>query len=360
MADDAPPGLDLGALTSWLAAHVPAFDGSSPPEARLLAGGRSNLTYEVVDAAGQHFALRRPPLGHIMPKAHDMAREHRVLEGLGTVGFPVPAVHALCEDSDVLGAPFMLMDFVDGRVIADRSDAGGLTPEQAGDVSRALVEGLASLHSVDVRAAGLADFGRPEGYLQRQVALWGRQWSITKTRDLTDINDLARWLDEHARELPPSPTTSLVHGDYRLDNVILDPGLRRLRAVLDWEMATLGDPVADLAVTLVYWTEPGDGLRRAVPVAQDVTSGAGFWDRERLVAEYRARTGLDLGHLTFAVALACYKLAVIMESIHFRSLAGQQRGAALQHQEDMGAATEGLASLGLEVVRRGTLEGLRA
>jgi aminoglycoside phosphotransferase (APT) family kinase protein len=293
-----------------------------------------------------------------MPKAHDMAREFRVLAGLGRVGYPVPAVHVLCEDLAVLGVPFLVMDFVDGRVIADAADASGLTVDQADAVSRTLVDGLADLHRMDVAAAGLAEFGRPAHYLERQVGLWGRQWQNTKTRELADIDQLADWLGREVSGVPGNLPWSLVHGDYRLDNVILDPGLRRLRAVLDWEMSTLGDPVGDLAVTLVYWTQADDLLRKSVPVAPDATSAPGFWTRERILAEYVDRTGFDVSHLQLGVALACYKLAVIMESIHFRTLAGHQRGAAAERNEDMGAATEALAQLGLRVVEQGALEGL--
>lgn len=356
-----PPGLVLARLTPWLAEQVPGFDGSAAPVCRLLAGGRSNLTYELVDAAGRRYALRRPPLGHVMPKAHDMVREFRVLAGLGRVDFPVPAVHALCEDQSVIGVPFMLMDFVDGRVIASAEDSAALTPDQADLVSRTLVHGLAELHRVDVAAAGLEDFGRPSGYVARQVALWHRQWGNTKTRELPELDRLGSWLRQQVDDgLLVDRPSALVHGDYRLDNVILDPGLARMRAVLDWEMSTLGDPVADLGVTLVYWTQPDDRLRNSVPVAEGVTSTPGFWTRARLLDEYVSITGLDVGHLQLCVALACYKLAVIMESIHFRSMAGHQMGAASEGKEDMGAAAEALAQLGLEVADRGALAGLSA
>ncbi len=351
-------GLDVDILTRWLDHSIESFDGSSPPLVRLLAGGRSNLTYALTDASGRLFALRRPPLGHVMPRAHDMAREFRVLAGLGRVGYPVPAVHVLCEDLEVLGVPFLVMDFVDGRVIADAADASSLTFEQADDVSRTLVEGLAGLHRVDVVAAGLSEFGRPGKYLERQVDLWGRQWQNTKTRELGSIDQLADWLRREVPEVSRDLPWSLVHGDYRLDNVILAPDLRGLRAVLDWEMSTLGDPISDLAVTLVYWTQERDVLRTSVPVAPGTTSAPGFWNRERILTEYIDRTGFDVSHLQLCVALACYKLAVIMESIHFRTLAGHQRGAAADRHEDMGAATEALALLGLRVIERGALEGL--
>lgn len=287
-----------------------------------------------------------------------MAREFRVLRGLGRIGFPVPTAHVLCEDVSVMGVPFLVMDFVDGRVLADESDTASLSPEEAESVSRTLVRGLADLHTVSVDAAGLLNFGRPAAYLDRQVALWGRQWQNTKTRDLAEIDRLAHWLHAEVTTVPQGLPWSLVHGDYRLDNVILDPDLGRLRAVLDWEMSTLGDPVADLAIALVYWTQAGDGLRTLVPVARNVTSAPGFWTRDRIVDEYVHMTGLDVTHLRLCVALACFKLAVIMESIHFRTLAGQQRGAAADRREDMGAAAEALAQLGLSVVELGALEGL--
>lgn len=347
-------------MSAWLADHLEGFDASAPPAVSLLVGGRSNLTYALTDASGRRYAIRRPPLGHVMPRAHDMAREFRVLSGLGRVGFAVPTAHVLCEDLGVIGVPFLVMDFVDGCVLADAKDTAQLTSEQADAVSRTLVRSLADLHRVDIEAAGLADFGRPAAYVQRQVALWGRQWENTKTRDLAEIDRLAHWLQTEVTAIPDGMPWSLVHGDYRLDNVIFDPHLTRLRAVLDWEMSTLGDPVTDLAITLVYWTQVGDGLRTSVPVAQDTTSAPGFWTRDRILNEYVQLTGLDISHLNLCVALACYKLAVIMESIHFRALAGQQRGAAADRREDMGAATEALARLGLSVTELGALDGLSA
>ena len=342
----------------WLSTNFPAFDASRPPQYRLLAGGRSNVTYEVTDRSGRQWALRRPPLGHVMPSAHDMTREFRVLQGLGRVHFPVPTAHILCEDTTVIGAPFMLMDFVAGQVIATQKDAEAFTPAECATASRTLIEGLATLHSVDVAAARLEEFGRPQGYLRRQVNRWGQQWALTKTRELPSIDALQSWLTDRACDLPEDSPWSLVHGDYRLDNVILDPGLQRLLAVLDWEMSTLGDPIADLATTLVYWTQAGDGLRSSVPVAQHVTSGPGFWTRQQVIDAYQHLTGADLRNLDLCVVLACYKLAVILESIHYRNLSGQQLGATAERGEDMGAAAEALAELGLQVITHGVLNGL--
>ncbi len=353
-----PPGLDLATLTPWLAERVPGFDGSGPPSCRLLVGGRSNLTYELVDVSGRRYILRRPPLGHVMPKAHDMSREFRVLAGLGRVAFPVPDVHVLCEDRAIIGVPFMLMDFVEGRVIANAEDSRLFTPEQADVVSRTFVQGLTSLHQVDVATAGLEDFGRPFGYLARQVDLWARQWGNTKTRDLPELDQLGVWLRQHVDDVPEGRSSALVHGDYRLDNLILDPSLNRLQAVLDWEMSTLGDPVADLAIALVYWTQSDDQLRTSLPVAQELTSAPGFWTRARIVDEYVIATGLNVDHLQLCTALACYKLAVIMESIHFRRLAGQQLGASEDRNEEMGSAVIALAQLGHMVIDHGALAGL--
>ena len=352
--------LDLNSLTPWLGRRIPDLDASAAPQVQLMAGGRSNLTFALTDASGHRFALRRPPLGHVMHKAHDMAREFRVLSGLRRVDFLVPDAQALCEDISVLGAPFLVMSFVEGMTLSDADDTAQLSPEQADAVSRTLIGTLSTLHRVDVEAAGLSDFGRPSGYLNRQVALWRRQWETTKTRELAEIERLAAWLSAAVGKVPTGLPWSLVHGDYRLDNTILDPELHQLRAVLDWEMSTLGDPVADLAIALVYRIEVDDGLRRSVPVGQDATTAPGFWTRNRILDEYVARTEFDIGHLQFCVALACYKLAVIMESIHFRTLAGQQRRAAAERQENMGTATEALALLGLSVIEHGAVEGLRA
>jgi aminoglycoside phosphotransferase (APT) family kinase protein len=355
-----PPGLRLGPLTNWLAQNVTGFDGSQPVQAALLPGGRSNITYRVTDASGLALAIRRPPLGHLLPSAHDMGREFRVMHGLGQVGFPVPPTHALCTDHEIIGSDFVVMGFVDGRVIASGEDSATLTPDECSTASRLLIDGLAALHRVDVEAAGLSALGRPSGYLQRQVRRWSDQWPLTKTQDLASIDALRDWLVAQLDSLPENAPTGLVHGDYRLDNVILSPGVDRLLAVLDWEMSTLGDPVADLAVALVYWSQRDDVLRNALPVARGVTTPEGFWTRAELLDRYASQTGFDLDHLDFCIVLACYKLAIIMESIQFRSLAGQQLGSAADSNEDMGAATRALADLGLQVIRLGGVAGLQA
>jgi aminoglycoside phosphotransferase (APT) family kinase protein len=217
---------------------------------------------------------------------------------------------------------------------------------------------LARLHAVDPTAAGLDQLGKPAGYLQRQVKRWGEQWQITKTRELPEIETLHAWLETAISKVPADLPASIVHGDYRIDNVILARDKSQIVAVLDWEMSTLGDPVSDLAISLVYWSQTTDTLRKKIPVAEDVTSGPGFWSRQQVLDRYVSQTGLDVSHLDECVALACFKLAVIMESIHHRNLSGQQLGAAAGAQSTMGEATVALTELGLAVTRQGAIEAL--
>jgi aminoglycoside phosphotransferase (APT) family kinase protein len=338
--------------------NVANFDAATPVQATLLAGGRSNVSYKLTDANNSSWVLRRPPLGHIMPSAHDMGREFRVLSGLNSVSFPTPTTRGYCEDESVIGAKFMLMDFVDGRVIESAKSAASLSAQQANEISAELVDTLARLHAIDPVAAGLDQLGKPTGYLQRQVKRWGEQWQITKTRELPEIEALHAWLETAIADVPDSLPTSIVHGDFRIDNVILDSASSDIVAVLDWEMSTLGDPISDLAISLVYWSQSTDTLRKKIPVAEDVTSGEGFWNRQQVLDRYVAQTNLDISHLDQCVALACFKLAVIMESIHHRNLSGQQLGAASGAQSTMGQATVALTELGLAVTKLGAIPAL--
>jgi len=344
--------LDLDAITAWLTnAHV---DVTGPLTAHLLAGGRSNLTFRLEDASGRKLVLRRPPLGHVLPSAHDMAREHRVLSMLHAVDFPVPAPRALCEDISITGTTFLVMDYVDGQVVATATEAGALGAPRAADVSASLVDTLVALHAIDPAIAG----GRTaEGYLRRQVARWSEQWQLTQVEPVEDVDRLAAWLTAH---VPGVTMSALVHGDYRLDNAILDPQTGRVRAVLDWEMSTVGDPVADLAVMLVYWTQSDDGRRAHVPVAEHITSSPGFWRREQIIDAYASASGRSLDHLDFCVVLACFKLAVIMESIHMRATKGQQRGVSAGDAQALAYATQMLAAMGHEVIEQGAVAGLSA
>lgn len=350
-------GVRLEQLHRYLAGQLPELSLERPLDARLLTGGRSNVSYRL-NQGDRSWVLRRPPLGHVMPTAHDMRREHRVLTGLSLVGFPVPRPLVLCEDESVIGAPFMVMEYVSGRVLATADDAASISAADATQLSTAFVETLVGLHAVDVAAARLQELGRPDGYLSRQVRRWLQQWERTKTRDVDAVAHLGSWLETRVDALPVRMPWSVVHGDYRLDNLIIERDGTGIRAVLDWEMSTLGDPVADLAVALVYWSRPGETLRHRVPVASGVTDGPGFADRTALVSSYAISSGRDVTHLDMCLALACLKLAVIMESIHFRNLRGQQLGEAARGDVDMSAATDALLDLGHAVMSGEGLDAL--
>lgn len=354
------PGLDVAALISWLesggllSAHV----GTVVEDVALLQGGRSNLTYRIRLSDNRELVLRRPPLGHVMPSAHDMSREFRVLEGLNSAGFPAPRVLALCESTDVIGAPFLLMEFVAGQILRTANDSQALTFGERRKASRGFVDGLSRLHAVEPSMAGLESFGRSRGFLERQVNRWAKQWEITKMAESKSMDELLRQLNLRLPEINQNPRPTVVHGDYRMDNIVLSEDFSGIRAVLDWEMAALGDPVLDLAVSLVYWTENADTLRRELPVAANLTTFHGFLKRSQIVDLYASDHPLDDAHLDFCTALACYKLGVIMESIRFRNETGQQLGTGAAESALMGHAVSALASIGLAVTQLGTLDGL--
>ncbi|MET7877530.1 phosphotransferase family protein [Micromonospora sp. DT68] len=340
-----PPGLALRRLVPYLMQYLPEVDSALPWHAELLTGGRSNLTYRISQGE-RSWVLRRPPLGHVMPKAHDMAREYRVLHGLRSTAVPSARPHLLCADESVIGAPFLVMEHVDGVVLSSAADCAGLPRERAAAITDVLVRTLATLHDADLTGTDLETFGQPVGYLGRQATLWTAQWTRTKVRDLPGFERLARWLAARTDAFADRPW-ALVHGDYRLDNLILAPDTSQVRAVLDWEMATRGDPVCDVALLLVYWTEPGDTLRRHVPVALGVTDRPGFGDRAAVLRAYTAIRPVDSDHLDVCLALTCLKLAVIMESIYFRHLQGNQLGS---DAAEMAGAAAALVDMGLRVV----------
>jgi aminoglycoside phosphotransferase (APT) family kinase protein len=334
-APTSPAGLDLPALQRYFDAHVP--EAAGPLTARLLAGGKSNLTYRLSD--GVHdWVLRRPPLGPLTPTAHDMAREYRIVAALGDTDVPVAEAVALCEDTDVIGVPFAVVSFVDGVVLQDGQDAAALTEAQARGAATALVDALASLHAVDYTAVGLGEFGRPAGYLERQIRRWRGQWDRVATRDLPALDRLA---DALARACPPQAGETIVHGDYRLDNTILAHDYAGLAAIVDWEMATLGDPLADLGLLQVYWD---DATESVLGVRHAPSANPGFGTADELAARYAERTGRRLDNLGFYRALGYFKLAVIAEGIHQRYLAGKTVGDGFA---TIGAAVPGLLDAGL-------------
>jgi aminoglycoside phosphotransferase (APT) family kinase protein len=334
MSNDVVPGIeDLPRLGRWL--HDNGILASAdPPEVRLIAGGRSNLTY-LLDPRAAHgpgaprLVLRRPPLGHVLPTAHDMNREYRVLSALRETAIPVPWVVALCADPSVIGAPFYLMRHVPGHVLRHRADAALLTPAQAALLSEQFADMLAAIHGLDPASVGLAGFGRPEGYLQRQLARWRKQWDLSVTRDMPGFEQLAERLAAGLPEQSDRPG-SLVHGDYRLDNMLVTLGDRpAIAAVVDWEMSTLGDPLADLGLSLVYWAEPGDDLNQ-LSVSADITASPGFFNRSQVAERYAAVTGRDVSALGYYMAFGCFKLAVVLEGIHARYLQGKTVGEGFE------------------------------
>ena len=290
----------------------------------MIAAGMSNLTYVVTpeSAPDEAVILRRPPTGAVLATAHDMGREYTVISALGPTDVPVPRTLHLCQDPSVLGAPFYVMERVVGvHVVSQLPPGYADAPEERRAIGEGLVDVLADLHSVDYRAVGLDEFGRPEGFMARQVRRWTQQWEATRDRDRPGLDALAAKL---AETVPQTQRDGVVHGDYRLDNCLLDPDTPgRIRAVLDWEMSTLGDPLADLAMLLVYWPQTGEDL----PATQSsVTALPGFPTRAEVAERYARRTGLDLSALPWYVGFAYFKFAAIVAGIVARSAAGAMAG----------------------------------
>ncbi|MFG3518030.1 phosphotransferase family protein [Streptomyces bobili] len=316
MTPDHPPGLDLDRLRALLDRERPGLV-DAPLSGRLIEGGRSNLTYAVTDG-GSRWVVRRPPLGHVLATAHDMRREHRVIDALYPTSVPVPRPVLLCEDDEVLGAPFYVMEFVEGTPYRTADQLGPLGPERTRGAVLSLVDTLVELHAVDPAAVGLADFGRPEGFLDRQLRRWGKQLDASRSRDLAGIDELHAAL---GRSLPSSPAPTVVHGDYRLDNVLIGED-DTIRAILDWEMSTLGDPLTDLGLLVMY------SVPLEVPESPVSTtaSAPGHPTPAELIERYAARSGRDVSAVSWYTAFAWFKLAVILEGIHYRYTLGQTVG----------------------------------
>jgi len=337
-------GLDLDALSGYLAQFSKTPDvvapGSAPRwRADLFEGGKSNLTYRITD--GSHdWVLRRPPLGHVLATAHDMAREYRVMSALARTPVPVPAMVMLCEDTSVIGAPFYVMEYVEGSILRHTRDTANLDDAQRTALAHQLIDTLADLHDVNPATVGLDDFGHADGFLPRQVRRWTQQLERSRTRDIPGADELAT---ELAERVPASQRASVVHGDYRLDNVIVGPD-QQIRAVLDWEMATLGDPLCDVGLLPVY-ALPVPGV--AGVVSDGMGPHNGFPAMESLIQRYADRSGLDVSGLSWYTALGYYKLAVICEGIHFRYAAGQTVGAGF---DQIGSIVEPLISAGREAL----------
>jgi aminoglycoside phosphotransferase (APT) family kinase protein len=330
---EAVEGVDIARVTGWFEANI---DGVEPPLAfALIPGGHSNLTFDVIDAAGGRFVLRRPPLRQVLATAHDMAREHRIIAALGPTDVPVPPALGLCTDPEVTGAPFYVMAHVEGNVIRDVKAARALLDvDGRGRASESLVDVLARIHSVDPAAVGLGDLGRTEGYIARQLKRWHGQWEQSKTRELPAVDEVH---DRLRDRIPDQGAATIVHGDYRLDNCVVDEW-GRVVAVLDWEICTLGDPLADVGLLLVYWTEPDDEVSALLDGA---TAVEGFASRAEVLARYAARSGREVSAIDFYVAFAYWKLACILEGVYARYVGGAM-GAA-------GGQTAGFEAFGQRV-----------
>ncbi|MFF9127588.1 phosphotransferase family protein [Streptomyces sp. NPDC014889] len=325
MSPDHPPGLDLDRLRGLLDRERPGLV-RGPLTGRLIEGGRSNLTYAVSDGTSR-WVVRRPPLGHVLATAHDMGREHRVISALHPTDVPVPRPVLLCEDEDVLGAPFYVMEFVEGTPYRTARQLVPLGEERTRGAVLSLVDTLVELHAVDPAEVGLAGFGRPEGFLDRQLRRWGKQLAASRDRELAGVDELHAAL---GRALPASPAPAVVHGDYRLDNVLLGPD-DRITAVLDWEMSTLGDPLTDLGLLAMYSTPLG---MPASPVST-TAEAPGHPSAAELVERYAERSGRDVSAVSWYTAFAWFKLAVILEGIHYRYTLGQTVGRGFDRIGDL-------------------------
>lgn len=310
----APDGIDPKPLEAWFGANVPGVD--LPLRFERIAGGHSNLTYRVTDAAGTSWALRRPPLGKRLGSAHDMGREHKVVSALGPTEVPVAPVVGLCEDESVNGAPFYVMKFVEGPILRGLAEAE-IFPDE--DDRRAIGERVADtlvqIHAIDPDAIGLGDLGRKEDYVARQLHRWQGQWEKSKTRELAPIDRVHEAL---AARIPAQGPATLVHGDYRLDNMILSNS-GEVAAVVDWELCTLGDPLADVGLLMTYWPERGEST---LALGMPANLAPGFPTRDEMKGCYAERSGRDLSQLNFFVALGYWKLAIILEGVYARYIAG--------------------------------------
>lgn len=338
-------GIDVPNVTAWLVDNI---DGATAPfRFEAIAGGRSNLTYTVTGDDGTKYVLRRPPTGAVLATAHDMAREHTIISGVGRSSVPVPPALGLCTDEAVNGAPFYVMGFVDGVVLDSAAKGELLSVEHRRSAGFDLIDVLADLHALDVDEIGLGDLAKREGYVERQVKRWSTQWERSKTRELPAIEEVARRL---AERLPEQQGVSIAHGDYRFGNVLTDVDRGRINAVLDWELCTLGDPLADVGYVGVYWADPGSVQARP----NDPTGIEGFPSYAELLERYATRTGRDLSQIDYYIAFGSFRLAVISEGVYARYLHGAMgdQGISQEQLHAFKAGTEMLAESALAAMQR--------
>ncbi|WP_395311445.1 phosphotransferase family protein [Mycobacterium sp. AMU20-3851] len=307
-------------IRNWLAGAETQPIGTEL-SSRLIAGGRSNPTYELTDGH-RHWILRRPPVGHVLPTAHDMGREFRALTALYGSAVPVPRTVGLCEDASILGAPFYVMDKLEGTTLRTAQDTARLTPDQRSLLAANAVRVLAALHAIEPDAVGLGDWGRPDGYLDRQLRRWRRQWESSATQPRAEVDELHSRL---SASVPATHYPGIVHGDFKIDNLMVsadDP--TRIVGVLDWEMSTLGDTLTDVGILCSFWDHPGEFHN---PITAGATALPGFPSRDELVRSYLQARGIDVADMDWYLVFADFKIAIILEGIHARHLEGHTEGA---------------------------------
>jgi aminoglycoside phosphotransferase (APT) family kinase protein len=314
MAIDTELPINDESVTRWIQERTEA---DAPLRFELIAGGRSNMTYTVTDAAGRKFVLRRPPMGPLLPSAHDMAREHRLMHSLRDSPVPVPRMVGLCQDETVNGRDFYVMHFLDGVVVRDIEIGRTFSPEIRNRMCHELIDTLCALHRVDIDAVGLGDLARRSGYIQRQIKRWSGQWEQSKTREIPLIDRVRDTLSER---LPEDAVTTIAHGDYRLSNCMMNPS-GSVAGVLDWELCTLGDPMADLAGLMGYWYRDGEPDPKGDAAT---TTLEGFLPQEELAGLYAEEMGVSLDKVAYYRAFAAWRLACIGEGVYARYLNGQQ------------------------------------
>ncbi len=342
--DDAPHGIDLAPVTEWLVRNVEGL--VRPISFEQITGGHSNLTYKGVDGTGRPFVLRRPPLGQVLATAHDMGREHRVISAVGQTAVPVPQTLGLCQDIAVNGAPFYVMTFVDGTVLHDDTAVVATFPEHSSRHQLGLhsAEVLADLHTADIDQIGLGDLGRRENYVERQLSRWKKQWDAHHQREIPDMDAAFEIL---IRTVPTQRHTSVVHGDFRLGNMLATPS-GRIAAVLDWELCTLGDPLADLGYLLNTWSAEGE--EGAEGVGASPTQAGGFPDRSELVEEYTRRTGFPTDHVGWYRAFQYWRLGAIVEGVYARYVLGAMPSIP-DDLDDLGQRVYFLAAMAMRHLR---------
>lgn len=331
-------------VESWLASNI---HGATPPfHYTQIAGGHSNLTFKVDDAAGHSYVLRRPPLGHRLASAHDMTREYKIIAGLASTPVPVAPALGLCTDDTINELPFYVMSFVDGHVIRDKASAEEvLGPSGCRRASESIVDTMAAIHAVNLDVAGLADLGRHDGYIARQLKRWHGNIVEQRTRELPLVDSV---FEELSKRIPEQGPATLVHGDYRLDNCMVDT-TGNVIAVLDWEICTLGDPMADLGLLMVYWNGPDDA---ASAWSNPVNTADGFMNRAQLAQRYAEVSGRDISQLDFYVAFAYWKLACILEGVYARYLGGALGERTAEELEPFALQVDGAARMAANTLEK--------